>query len=106
MAKLLIFQRTRHWAANNHSYCKEVSAGNRWAIANIRFFAKWMRFQLFWAGSDGFHASLKIDPSWNQPDISLNEANHKIREMMIDHIHNGLNDYEELLAKLVPPYSP
>lgn len=106
VAKLLIFQRTRHWAANNPNYHKEVSAGNRWAIANIPFFAKWMRFQLFWAGSDGFHASLKMDPNWTQPDVSLNEANHKMREMMIDHIRNELDGDEALLAKVVPPYPP
>jgi 4-hydroxyacetophenone monooxygenase len=106
VAKLLVFQRTRHWAANNPNYHKEVSAGNRWAIAHIPLFAKWMRFQLFWAGSDGFHASLKIDPHWTQPESSLNEANHKMREMMIDHIRKELDGDEDLLAKVVPPYPP
>lgn len=104
--KLTVFQRTRHWAANNPNYHKAVSAGNAWAIRHIPYFAKWMRFQLFWAGSDGFHASLKIDPNWTQPDSSLNEANHKMREMMIDHIRTELDGDEALLAKVVPPYPP
>ena len=106
VGKLLVFQRTRHWAANNPNYHKEVSAGNRWAIENIPYFAKWMRFQLFWAGSDGFHASLRMDPNWTQPESSLNEANHKMREMMIDHIRKELDGDEALLAKVVPPYPP
>ncbi len=106
VAKLLVFQRTRHWAANNPNYHKEVSAGNRWAIEHIPYFAKWMRFQLFWAGSDGFHASLKMDPNWTQPDISLNQANHNMREMMIDYIRNELDGDEDLLAKVIPPYPP
>jgi 4-hydroxyacetophenone monooxygenase len=106
VAQLLVFQRTRHWAANNPNYHKEVSAGNRWAIAHIPYFAKWMRFQLFWAGSDGFHASLKIDPNWTQPESSLNEANHKMREIMVDHIRKELDGDEDLLAKVVPPYPP
>ena len=106
VGRLLVFQRTRHWAANNPNYHKEVSAGNRWAIENIPYFAKWMRFQLFWAGSDGFHASLRMDPNWTQPESSLNEANHRMREMMIDHIRKELDGDEALLAKVVPPYPP
>jgi 4-hydroxyacetophenone monooxygenase len=106
VAGLLVFQRTRHWAANNPNYHKDVSAGNRWAIEHIPLFANWMRFQLFWAGSDGFHASLKMDPNWTQPESSLNEANHKMREMMIDHIRNELDGDEDLLAKVIPPYPP
>jgi 4-hydroxyacetophenone monooxygenase len=104
--KLTIFQRTRHWVANNPNYHRAVSAGNAWAIRHIPYFAQWMRFQLFWAGSDGFHASLKMDPNWTQPDISLNEANHKMREMMIDYIRTELDGDEDLLAKVVPPYPP
>jgi 4-hydroxyacetophenone monooxygenase len=106
VAKLTVFQRTRHWAAHNANYHKEVSAGNRWAIEHIPYFAKWMRFQLFWAGSDGFHPSLKMDPAWTQPDISLNETNHKMREALIDHIRKELDGDEALLAKVVPPYPP
>jgi len=104
--KLLVFQRTRHWVASNPNYHKDVSAGNKWAIQHIPYFAKWMRFQLFWAGSDGFHASLKMDPNWTQPDSSLNAANHKMREMMIDYIRTELEGDEDLLAKVVPPYPP
>lgn len=104
--KLVIFQRTRHWAAFNPNYHKQVSAGNARAIASIPYFAKWMRFQLFWAGSDGFHASLKMDPDWTQPAVSLNPANHAMREMMIDYIRKELDGDEALLAKVVPPYPP
>ena len=106
VGKLLVFQRTRHWAANNPNYHKDVSAGTKWAIEHIPLFAKWMRFQLFWAGSDGFHASLKMDPNWTQPESSLNEENYKMREMMIDHIRKELDGDETLLAKVVPPYPP
>lgn len=104
--KLTVFQRTRHWVASNPNYHKDVSAGNAWAIAHIPYFAKWMRFELFWAGSDGFHASLKMDPNWTQPENSLNEANHKMREMMIEYIRTELDGDEDLLAKVVPPYPP
>jgi len=106
VAKLTVFQRTRHWAAFNPNYHKEVTPGQKWAIATIPYFGKWMRFQLFWAGSDGFHGTLKVDPAWSQPDTSLNEQNWNMRQMMIDHIRRELDGDEELLAKVVPPYPP
>jgi 4-hydroxyacetophenone monooxygenase len=106
VAKLLVFQRTRHWAANNPNYHKVVTQGQKWAIQHIPFFAQWMRFQLFWAGSDGFHPTLRIDPSWPHQDRSLNQANDTMRQMFIDHIRNELDGDEDLLARVVPPYPP
>ncbi|MDR3534757.1 MAG: NAD(P)/FAD-dependent oxidoreductase [Rhodopila sp.] len=106
VASLLVFQRTPHWLMNNPNYHKEVSAGNKWAIEHIPYFGKWLRFQLFWAGSDGFHASLQMDPDWPMPDISLNEANHKMREMIIDYVRKELDDDKDLLAKVIPAYPP
>lgn len=104
--RLLIFQRTRHWAAYNPNYHKEVTPGQKWAMAHVPYFDKWIRFQLFWAGSDGFHGTLKVDPNWTQPETSLNEANWNMRQMMIDHIRSELDGDEALLAKVVPPYPP
>jgi 4-hydroxyacetophenone monooxygenase len=104
--RLLVFPRTRHWVAYNPNYHKEVTQGQKWAIAHAPYFGKWMRFQLFWAGSDGFHETLKVDPNWTQPDTSLNEANWNMRQMVIEHIRSELDGDEALLAKVVPPYPP
>ncbi|MBV9251763.1 MAG: NAD(P)/FAD-dependent oxidoreductase [Acetobacteraceae bacterium] len=106
VGKLTVFQRTPHWLMNNPNYHKEVSAGNKWALEHIPYFGKWLRFQLFWAGSDGFHASLQMDPDWPMPDVSLNEANHKMRELIIDYVRKELDDDKELLAKVIPGYPP
>jgi 4-hydroxyacetophenone monooxygenase len=106
VARLIVFQRTPHWLMNNPNYHKEVGAGNRWAIEHIPYFAQWMRFQLFWAGSDGFHASLQVDPDWPMPDRSLNEANHRMRELIVDYVRKELDNDPVLLAKVIPPYPP
>lgn len=103
---LMVFQRTPHWSLNNPNYHKEVAPGMIWALENIPFLSQWQRFQLFWASSDGFHATLQMDPGWNQPDISLNEANHKMREMIVDYVRQELDGDEALLAKVIPSYPP
>lgn len=106
VARLLVFQRTPHWAMNNPNYHKSVNPGTIWVLEHIPYYAQWMRFQLFWAGSDGFHASLQVDPDWPMPEASLNEANHKMRELIIDYVRQELADDKELLAKVIPSYPP
>lgn len=104
--KLTVFQRSPHWAGKNPLYHQPVSDGQMWALLNIPLFTEWQRFLLFWGSSDGFHASLKIDPNWSQPNLSLNQANHNMREMLIQHIRTELDGDEDLIAKCVPSYPP
>ena len=106
VAHLTIFQRQAHWAMHNPNYHKPVAPGQIWALEHIPYFSKWLRFQLFWASSDGFHGTLKIDPDWEQPDISLNADNHRMRELIVGHISKELDGDEALLKKVVPSYPP
>ena len=106
VANLTIFQRSAHWAVYNANYHKSVSAGKRAAMKSIPFYAKWYRFQLLWASSDGLHPSLHVDPAWDKPDQSLNATNQKFRDSIIAYIREQVNGDEALLAKAVPPYPP
>jgi 4-hydroxyacetophenone monooxygenase len=104
--RLTIFQRTPHWAVHNPNYHASVSAGKIWALKHIPFYAKWNRFLLFWASSDGLHAALQMDPDWPTPDHSLNATNQQFRELLIAHITKELGQRTDLLPKVVPPYPP
>jgi 4-hydroxyacetophenone monooxygenase len=106
VAHLRIFQRTPHWAMNNPNYHQTVLPGNIWALEKIPYFSNWLRFQLFWSSSDGFHASLHVDPAWTSPAISLNEANQRMRELIVDYVRGELGGDEDLLAKVIPGYPP
>jgi 4-hydroxyacetophenone monooxygenase len=103
---LTIFQRSAHWAVYNANYHKAVGAGKTAALKLIPFYAKWYRFQLLWASSDGLHASLHVDPEWVTPDQSLNETNQKFRDTLVAYISDQVNGDESLIKKVVPPYPP
>jgi 4-hydroxyacetophenone monooxygenase len=103
---LTIFQRSAHWAVYNANYHKSVGGGKTAALKLIPFYAKWYRFQLLWASSDGLHASLHADPEWRTPDQSLNETNQKFRDTLIEYIRGQVNGDELLMKKVVPPYPP
>jgi 4-hydroxyacetophenone monooxygenase len=106
VASLVIFQRTPHWAMGNPNYHKPITEGHKWALNHIPFFSEWQRFQIFWAASDGFHASLHVDPAWPHLDRSLNKDNQKMRENITAYITNQLDGDEALLAKCIPSYPP
>ncbi len=105
-AELTVFQRSPHWAVNNPNYHREVAPGSTWALEHLPYYSQWLRFQLFWASSDGFHATLSPDPAWEQPALSLNAANHRMREMLVAHMRAELDGDEAMLAKVTPGYPP
>ena len=104
--KLTIFQRSPHWAIRHPLYHASVSPGVRWAMRHIPTYASWFRFQLFWAASDGFHATLHMDPDWPHPECSLNAANETLRQELIAYVKAELGDRTDLLEKVIPDYPP
>jgi 4-hydroxyacetophenone monooxygenase len=104
--RLMIFQRSPHWVVANPNYHEGVSAGKKWALANIPFYLRWYRFQLFWGFADGLHAALQVDPDWPHPKRSLNAVNEKHRRFMERHIRSELAERPDLLPKVIPDYPP
>jgi 4-hydroxyacetophenone monooxygenase len=102
--RLTIFQRSPHWVVPNPNYHEGVSEGKKWALANIPFYLRWYRFQLFWGFADGLHDALKVDPEWPDPQHSLNALNEKHRRFMEKHMRNELRERPDLLAKVIPDY--
>lgn len=103
---LTIFQRSPHWVVPNPNYFAEVSHGMKWALAHIPFFTRWYRFQLFWAFADGLHASLMVDPLWEDDGKSINETNARHRSFMERYLQSQLNDRPDLVEKATPSYPP
>jgi 4-hydroxyacetophenone monooxygenase len=102
--RLTIFQRSPHWVVPNPNYHEGVSDGKKWALANIPFYLRWYRFQLFWSFADGLHDALKVDPDWPDPQRSLNALNEKHRRFMEKHMRSELRDRPDLLEKVIPDY--
>jgi 4-hydroxyacetophenone monooxygenase len=103
---LTIYQRSPHWVVPNPNYFGVVEDGVKWVLAHVPYYARWYRFQLFWAFADGLHAALKIDPLWDNPDRSINKANDQHRVFMERHMRRELGEDSPLLAKVLPDYPP
>lgn len=106
VAKLTILQRSPHWVVPNPNYFAEVSEGMKWVLAHVPFFARWYRFQLFWAFADGLHASLQVDPAWDDGGKSINQVNARHRQFMERYLRSKLAGRDDLIAKCTPGYPP
>jgi 4-hydroxyacetophenone monooxygenase len=106
VARLTIFQRSPHWVNSHPNYHRSVSAGKKYALANIPFYTKWYRFKLLWAAGDAIHPSLKVDPDWPDRKRSLNAMNEAMRQTIVKNIEAQIGDDPALLAKVIPDFPP
>lgn len=106
VGKLTIFQRSKHWIIKHPMYHEHVPAAVTWASKHIPYYLDWFRFCLFWAASDGFHHTLKMDPEWSAPAASLNAENAKMREDLVAYATKELGERADLLEKTIPEYPP
>src|ERR1700712_343626 len=104
--QLTIYQRSPQWVSPNPNYHREVPEGKKLALKCIPFYARWFRFQLFWAGADMMHDSLIRDPDWPHPERSLNAKNDVMRVRLVEHIESELKGRPDLISKVVPNYPP
>jgi 4-hydroxyacetophenone monooxygenase len=106
VGRLTIFQRSPHWAIRHPLYHSAVSDDVKWVIRHVPYYVSWFRFQLFYSASDLFHRTLKVDPDWAQPNLSINADNHRMREELIAYVKSHIGDRPDLLAKAIPDYPP
>ncbi|GIX30591.1 MAG: monooxygenase [Porticoccaceae bacterium] len=106
VSSLTVVQRSRHWIIRHPMYHEAVPEAVRWASRHIPYYLDWFRFQLFWAASDGFYDTLRIDPNWPDLDHSLNAANAKMREELIAYARSELGERLDLLERVIPEYPP
>jgi 4-hydroxyacetophenone monooxygenase len=90
--QLTIFQQIPSWAAPQPLYHKAVDTDMRWRLANLPFYERWFRFQLFWTGGDGNYDAL----------IAGSEKNNTARKQLTMYIKHELGNDEELIKKCLP----
>jgi len=106
VAHLDVFQRSRHWMMPNPVYLAAMTEGERWLIANVPYYAGWLRFLLFWNNSDRIYDSFRIDPDWESPEVSISAPNEKLRRLMTGYLRRALEDDEDLIDRVLPDYPP
>ncbi len=103
-AHATVFQRTPHWVAPARDYYRPVEPGQLWALNHIPFYAEFHRARMIMVFGDRVWPAVVADPEWQQTDVSLNEANHGMREALVEFIKEGLGDKQHYVDKCVPDF--
>ena len=104
--QLLVFQRTPNWLAPTPDYHDSVSPRQRRLFQELRSYAEWSRFWLFWRNAEGMLPLVHVDPDWEPKDRSVGAMNDMLRQMLTAYLELEFADRPELLAKVVPQYPP
>ncbi|MEQ8693018.1 MAG: hypothetical protein RIC89_19565, partial [Pseudomonadales bacterium] len=99
-----VFQRTPHWVAPARDYYKPVEPGQLWALNHIPFYAEFHRARMILTFGDRVWEAVVADPEWSQPDISMNEVNHGMREALTEFIKEGLGPKTDYVEHCVPDF--
>ena len=99
-----VFQRSPVWMFPNAHYHEGVSAAHQWVLRHVPYYARWLRFLLFYPGSDAMLPVWTADPTWPHPERAVNERNDLQREHLTAWIASQVGDDADLLAKVVPDY--
>ena len=100
----LVFQRTPHWVSPARDYYKPVEPGQLWALKHVPYYAEFHRARMILIFGDRSWEAVVADPNWGQPDLSMNEANHGMREALTAFIKEGLGTKTDYIQHCVPDF--
>lgn len=103
---MTIFQRSPQWAAPFEQWHQTMSESVRSMIRSVPLYRAWYRARLGWMLNDKTHASLQVDPTWDDEGRSINAINAGHRRFFTRYMLEQLGGDEELLAKTLPSYPP
>ena len=102
--RAIVFQRTPHWVAPARDYYKPVEPGQLWALKHVPYYAEFHRARMILSFGDRVWDAVVADSDWDQPDLSMNEANHGMREALTGFIKDGLGAKAHYLDACVPDF--
>jgi 4-hydroxyacetophenone monooxygenase len=103
---LVVFQRSKHWAAPFEKFQQPISPELRQLLQTCPIYFAWYWARLFWQFGDKVIEALRIDPDWPHPERSVNARNDGHRAYFTRYIETILGDRPDLIEKTVPDYPP
>ncbi len=105
-AAVTVFQRSAPWIYPDARYHRDVEAASQWLFANMPFYQSWFRLRLLWTFGNRVHPIILADPGWTDPDRSMNAANERLRQELLQHIHAELEGRDDLIEAMTPTFPP
>lgn len=102
---LTVFQRTPPWMLPTPTYHDALPEGLQWLFRHVPYASRWFRFYQFWTSVEGRRPFMVVDPEWEHP-VSISARNEELRQALVAHLERQFGDRPDLLAKVMPTYTP
>jgi 4-hydroxyacetophenone monooxygenase len=103
---LTIVQRTPHWIAPFPRFLTAIPDEIRYLMKVVPEYRAWFRLGLMWRWMDQLHPILQKDPSWAQPERSVNSRNDRQRIFFTNYLKSELEGRPDLIEQTLPTYPP
>ncbi|WP_327241831.1 flavin-containing monooxygenase [Streptomyces sp. NBC_01320] len=101
-----VFQRSPQWILPNPNAGEDVSEQKKFLMAHVPWYLGWYRLRQVWNFGDRMYRILRVDPSWEHPERSVNAANERHRVFLTGYIERQLKGRPELIEASTPAYPP
>jgi 4-hydroxyacetophenone monooxygenase len=105
VSEMLVFQRTPPWLQPTPTYHEAIKPGLHWLFDHVPYYNRWFRFYQFWISVEGRRPVMVVDPEWKH-DVSISPMNEEFRQFLVHHLETQFGDRPDLLAKVMPNYTP
>ena len=85
-------------------YYRSVEPGLIWALKHIPFYAEFHRARMILVFADRSWPAVVGDPAWEDQSLSMNEANHGMREALTEFMRESLGPKQDYLEHCVPNF--
>jgi 4-hydroxyacetophenone monooxygenase len=99
-----VFQRTPPWLMPTPHYQDDVSAGQKWLLEHVPYYANWYRFWLYWRTVEGAHAAMKAEPDYHEEEGAISTVNAQLRRILLQWIQHQIEGAPQLSIHAVPRY--
>ena len=106
VAHLTVFQRSPQWVAPFEKFRQPIRPELRALLQACPIYFAWYWVRLFWQFGDRVIEALRIDPTWEHSDRSVNSRNDGHRIFFTEYMKESLSDRPDLLPKTLPDYPP
>lgn len=103
---LTIFQRSPQWVAPFDKFLQPIPTELRMLMHTCEIYHAWYWIRLFWQFGDKVIEALRIDPTWEHPNRSVNARNDGHREYFTRYLTKQLKGRPDLVEKTLPDYPP